>query len=76
VVQIIDATGSAWHEALPFFQLRNGFLLPSQPEQIQTRECPLLARSGHALLHRTCPLSGVKQTRPYAEIRFCGRYWG
>ena len=24
--------------------------------------CPLLALSGHPLLHRTCPLSGVKQT--------------
>jgi hypothetical protein len=25
-------------------------------------ECPLLAQSGHPELHRTCPLSGVKQT--------------
>ena len=24
--------------------------------------CPLLAQSGHALVHRTCPLSGVKRT--------------
>ena len=24
--------------------------------------CPLLARSRHGPLHRTCPLSGVKQT--------------
>ena len=24
--------------------------------------CPLLAQSGHLLLHRICPLSGVKQT--------------
>ena len=29
-------------------------------------QCPLLAQSGHGLLHRTCPLSGVKQTRPFA----------
>jgi hypothetical protein len=26
------------------------------------RECPLLAQSGHGLVHRTCPLSGVKRT--------------
>ena len=26
------------------------------------RECPLLAQSGHLVLHRTCPLSGVKRT--------------
>ena len=25
-------------------------------------QCPLLAQSGHRLLHRTCPLSGVKRT--------------
>ena len=28
--------------------------------------CPLLAQSGHAELHRTCPLSGVKRTCPFA----------
>jgi len=27
-------------------------------------KCPLLALSGHAELHRTCPLSGVKRTPP------------
>ena len=27
-------------------------------------QCPLLAQSGHPSLHRTCPLSGVKQTWP------------
>ena len=27
---------------------------------------PLLAQSGHPPLHRTCPLSGVKQTWPFA----------
>jgi hypothetical protein len=37
---------------------------------------PLLAQSGHPSLHRTCPLSGVKQTRRFAEVRFRGRYWG
>src|SRR5262245_9485711 len=25
-------------------------------------ECPLLAQSGHRLVHRTCPLLGVKRT--------------
>src|SRR5262249_54331101 len=34
------------------------------------------AQSGHRLLHCTCPLSGVKRTWPFAEIRFRGRYWG
>ena len=24
--------------------------------------CPLLAQSGHGLVHRTCPLSGVERT--------------
>src|SRR5262245_495329 len=38
-------------------------------------ECPLLAQSGHALVHCTCPLSGVKQTWPWADVCFCGRYW-
>ena len=28
----------------------------------KSRKCPLLAQSGHAELHRTCPLSGVKRT--------------
>jgi hypothetical protein len=28
--------------------------------------CPLLALSRHQPLHRTCPLSGVKQTCPFA----------
>ena len=27
-----------------------------------TAECPLLAQSGHALVHRECPLLGVKRT--------------
>ena len=27
-------------------------------------------------MHRTCPLSGLKQTRPFADVRFLGRYWG
>src|SRR5215471_9753464 len=28
--------------------------------------CPLLAQSGHALVHRTCPLLGVKRTCLFA----------
>ena len=28
--------------------------------------CPLLAQSGHGLVHRTCPLLGVKQTSLFA----------
>jgi len=30
------------------------------------QRCPLLAHSGHGLLHRTCPLLGVKRTCPFA----------
>src|SRR5262249_22501386 len=37
-------------------------------------ECPLLAQSRHSLLHCTCPLLGVKQTWPFAGLRFRGRY--
>ena len=40
------------------------------------RECPLLAQSRHELVHCTCPLLGVKRTCRFAEVRFCGRYWG
>ena len=29
-------------------------------------QCPLLAQSGHGLVHRTCPLSGVKRTYLFA----------
>jgi hypothetical protein len=29
-------------------------------------QCPLLAHSGHPLVHRTCPLLGVKQTCRFA----------
>jgi hypothetical protein len=39
------------------------------------RECPLLAQSRHELVRRTCPLSGVKQTHPFADVCFRGRYW-
>ena len=31
-----------------------------------SRECPLLAQSGHPSLHRTCPLLGVKRTCAFA----------
>ena len=34
---------------------------PSGPE-LSRAKCPLLALSGHAELHCTCPLSGVKRT--------------
>jgi len=37
---------------------------------------PLLAQSGHGLLHCTCLLSGVKRTWLFWELRFRGRYWG
>ena len=35
-------------------------------------ECPLLAQSGHALVHCTCPLLGVKRTCAFctANVRF------
>jgi hypothetical protein len=32
------------------------------------RECPLLAQSRHGLVHRTCPLLGVKRTCPQTKI--------
>ena len=35
-------------------------------------ECPLLAQSGHSLVHRTCPLSGVKRTSDLIGIRGAG----
>ena len=37
-------------------------------------ECPLLAQSGHAQLHRTCLLLGVKRTWAHAplDVRFRG----
>ena len=35
--------------------------MPAIPAQ-----CPLLAQSGHAELHRTCPLLGVKRTSRFA----------
>src|SRR5262245_31657684 len=38
--------------------------------------CPLLALSRHELVRCTCPLSGVKQTWPFADVCFSGRYWG
>jgi hypothetical protein len=43
----------------------------TQPTQIDICQavefgCPLLAVSGHFLLHRECPLSGVKRTWLFA----------
>ena len=35
-----------------------------------------MALSGHGILQRTCPLSGVKRTLTSADVRFRGRYWG
>src|SRR5262249_28386805 len=37
--------------------------------------CRLLARSRHALVHRTRPLLGLEQTWQFADVRFLGRYW-
>ena len=34
---------------------------------------PLLALSGHAEVHRTCPLSGVKRTTFGGELHLCLR---
>jgi hypothetical protein len=34
--------------------------------KIPFRECPLLAQSGHRVLHCTCLLSGAKRTRRFA----------
>jgi hypothetical protein len=31
--------------------------------------------SERTYVHCKCPLSGVKRTWPFAEVRFCGRYW-
>ena len=39
------------------------------------RTCLLLAHSRHGCVRCTCLLSGVKQTWPFAEVRFRGRYW-
>ena len=40
-------------------------------QTLEIAECPLLAQSGHAELHCTCPLSGVKRTCLYrsANVR-------
>ena len=32
------------------------------PEPLIIGQCPLLAQSGHDLVRRTCPLSGVERT--------------
>jgi len=37
--------------------------------------CPLLAQSGHPSLHRTCPLSGVKQTWFFCGISLSRLLW-
>jgi len=37
-------------------------LMRCQPHDLLQRMSPLLAQSGHSLLHRICPLSGVKRT--------------
>ena len=36
--------------------------LRDQCDKFKRTECPLLAQSGHGLVHCTCPLSGVKRT--------------
>ena len=39
---------------------------PRRRRPSTARECPLLALSGHELVHRTCPLLGVKRTSLFA----------
>jgi hypothetical protein len=57
------------------YQLGKTLVSGASPN-IPRRECPLLAQSRHEVVHRTCPLSGVKRTWPVGKIRFRGRYWG
>ena len=42
--------------------LRRGILGAAADRKGPFRGCPLLAQSGHGLVHRTCPLSGAKRT--------------
>src|SRR6516164_7812605 len=44
----------------------SSMLLSSHPRKAAQLRCPLLAQSGHRLLHRTCPLSEAKRTCPFA----------
>ena len=39
----------------------------------EAHQCPLLAQSGHAELHCTCPLLGVERTRFDGQLRLCLR---
>ena len=56
--------------------LRMPCIRASRPGKVSSIARPLLAQSRHDGLRRTCPLSAVKQTRPFAGVRFRGRYWG
>src|SRR5262249_11274797 len=49
--------GSNWQQVK-----RDKALSQTNVVSLKKAQCPLLALSGHSLLHRTCPLSGVKQT--------------
>src|SRR5215813_7471434 len=67
-----------WHDLSPS-KLRVDAALNSnravdKADQLDDR-ISALPLSRHALVHRTCPLSGVKQTCPFAGVRFRGRYW-
>ena len=48
--------------AVPRPPLAHGPFFSYRLHEAGTLRCPLLALSGHRLVHRTCPLSGVKQT--------------
>ena len=49
-----------------------GLTVPQHADRARRRgdrisgQCPLLAQSGHRLVHCTCPLLGVKRTWPFA----------
>src|SRR5262245_21346959 len=67
-----------WHDLSPS-KLRvdaapNSNRVVDKADQLDDRISDL-ALSRHALMHRTCPLSGVKRTCAVAEVRFLGRYW-
>jgi hypothetical protein len=49
------------------YALRGMLNLPRLADHgLASSECPLLAQSGHAELHRTCPLLGAKRTWRFA----------
>ena len=53
------------------YALRGMLNLPRLADHgLASSECPLLAHSGHELVHRTCPLLGVKRTSRFAMPPF------